>query len=190
MARQRPGWLILLLVLIGGGAAWAWRFLKDDDAWTPAAREPWEPAPSPAPAPVPTAPAPSESAPDAPASDPEPTDAEADAADAAEPAAAEPEREPEPEAAEPEPEPAEPDNLTRIEGVGPKIGAALAGAGLTTYAAVADADEDTLRAALTAANLRFAPSLPTWSKQARLLADGDEAGFTALTDRLSGGRES
>ncbi len=82
-----------------------------------------------------------------------------------------------------------PDDLTRIEGIGPKIGAALVAAGLTTYASVAEATEYELRAALTAAKLRFAPSLPTWGKQARLLADGDEEGFVALTERLVGGRE-
>ena len=61
------------------------------------------------------------------------------------------------------------DDLTRIEGVGPKIGAALAAAGLATFAAVAAAAEDDLRGALTASGLRFAPSLPTWSQQARKL---------------------
>ncbi len=62
-----------------------------------------------------------------------------------------------------------PDDLTRIDGVGPKISQALVAAGLTTFAAVAAASEDDLRAALTAADLRFAPSLPTWSEQARKL---------------------
>jgi hypothetical protein len=37
--------------------------------------------------------------------------------------------------------------------------------------------------------MRFAPSLTTWSRQAQLLADGDEAGFAALTRRLVAGRE-
>ncbi len=62
-----------------------------------------------------------------------------------------------------------PDDLTRIDGVGPKISEALVAAGLTTYAAVAAASEDDLRAALSAAKLRFAPTLPTWSEQARKL---------------------
>lgn len=81
------------------------------------------------------------------------------------------------------------DDLTRLEGVGPKIAAALAASGISTFAALADASDEDLRTALKAAALRSAASLPTWSRQARLLADGDEAGFRALTDRLVGGRE-
>ena len=42
---------------------------------------------------------------------------------------------------------------------------------------------------LSAAGLRFAPSLVTWAKQAALLAAGDEVAFTAYTDRLVAGRE-
>lgn len=92
----------------------------------------------------------------------------------------------------PEPAPARPnaaDDLRRVEGIGPKIAAALTAAGLGTYAAVADASDGDLRAALKDAGLRFAPSLSTWARQARLLADGDEAGFAALTDSLVAGRE-
>ena len=75
-------------------------------------------------------------------------------------------------------------------GAGPKIGAALRAAELGSFAAIADAAEDDLRAALQAGGLRFAPSLVTWSRQARLLADGDETGFAALTDGLVAGREA
>ena len=80
------------------------------------------------------------------------------------------------------------DRLERIEGIGPKIATALRQSGFTSFAALADADEDTLREALRTAHLRFAPSLPTWPDQARLLADGDEAGFAELTAGLVGGR--
>jgi len=94
----------------------------------------------------------------------------------------------------PAPEPAPPaaasdDDLRRVEGIGPRIATALTAAGLGTYAAVADASDGDLRAALKDAGLRFAPSLSTWARQARLLADGDEAGFVALTDMLVAGRE-
>ncbi|MER7004499.1 helix-hairpin-helix domain-containing protein [Dactylosporangium sp. NPDC000555] len=81
------------------------------------------------------------------------------------------------------------DDLERIEGIGPKIGAALRASGITTYAQLADAERTTVEIALEKANLRFAPSIATWSRQARLLADGDEAGFKELTDRLVAGRE-
>jgi predicted flap endonuclease-1-like 5' DNA nuclease len=76
------------------------------------------------------------------------------------------------------------DDLKRIEGIGPKMAAALGAAGITTYAGLAAADETTIKAAISAAGMRFSPSLPTWSRQAQLLADGDVAGFAAMTRRL------
>jgi predicted flap endonuclease-1-like 5' DNA nuclease len=76
------------------------------------------------------------------------------------------------------------DDLKRIEGIGPKMAAALGGAGITTYAGLAAADDLTIRAALTAAGIRIAPNLPTWRGQAKLLADGDEAGFAEVSRRL------
>ncbi|MEU0553851.1 helix-hairpin-helix domain-containing protein [Dactylosporangium sp. NPDC006015] len=92
----------------------------------------------------------------------------------------------EPEAAE---APKAEDDLARIEGIGPKIAAALKAAGITTYAELAGAERSALEDALANANLRFAPSIGSWSRQARLLADGDEAGFKELTDYLIAGRE-
>lgn len=83
----------------------------------------------------------------------------------------------------------EPDDLERIEGIGPQMAAALHQAGIMTYAQLADADEETLRAAIEARGLRFAPSLVTWARQARLLADGDEEAFADLTRRLIAGRD-
>lgn len=88
---------------------------------------------------------------------------------------------------EPEPEP-EPDNLVRIEGIGPKISAALIAAGIRTYRQLAEADEATLTTAVEAGGITFAPSLVTWSEQAKLLADGDEEAFAKLTDELIAGR--
>jgi predicted flap endonuclease-1-like 5' DNA nuclease len=82
------------------------------------------------------------------------------------------------------------DDLERIEGIGPNIADALHSAGLSAYADLAGASEDILRTALRAKNLRFAPSLPTWPKQARLLADGDEDGFAALNRGAQEDRDS
>lgn len=82
------------------------------------------------------------------------------------------------------------DDLERVEGIGPRIGAALRKAGIHTFRELADADTATLQGALEQAGLRFAPTLPTWSRQARFLADGDEAGFQALTQQLAGGRSA
>ncbi|WP_290863377.1 helix-hairpin-helix domain-containing protein [Hamadaea sp.] len=110
--------------------------------------------------------------------------------------AAEATAEPEPAAVEipvqataPEAEAVEDDNLQRIEGIGPKMEAALHTAGLRTWAQVADADETQLRAAIKAAGLRFAPSIVTWARQARMLADGDHDGHADLTRRLVAGRD-
>jgi len=109
---------------------------------------------------------------------------------------AEPESQPEAETqpeAEAEPEPAaavaRDDDLERIEGIGPKMSAALRAAGIRTYAALAGSDEATLRAAIERAGMSFAPSIVTWARQARLLADGDEEGFADLARRLVAGRE-
>ncbi len=98
----------------------------------------------------------------------------------------------------PEPEPAKPkrsrasaevDDLKRIEGIGPKMEKALHAASIKTFARLAEASEDELRAAIEAHGLRFAPSLPTWAKQAAFLARGDEAGFEAYKEKLIAGRE-
>lgn len=82
-----------------------------------------------------------------------------------------------------------PDDLTRIEGIGPKMTEALRAAGITTFAALAKAKPTALRKALEAAKLRFAPSLPTWAKQAKYLERGDESGFETYTEALVAGRE-
>ncbi|MCL2091046.1 MAG: helix-hairpin-helix domain-containing protein [Micrococcales bacterium] len=71
----------------------------------------------------------------------------------------------------------EPDDIERIEGVGPKIGRALRAAGLDTYAAVADASQEALREALRAGGVKSVPkNVESWPSQARLLADGAVAG--------------
>lgn len=82
------------------------------------------------------------------------------------------------------------DSLTRIEGIGPKISAALHDAGIRSFQQLADSDDAALRTALEAHNLRFAPSLVTWARQARFLADGDEDGFNDLSRRLVAGRDT
>jgi predicted flap endonuclease-1-like 5' DNA nuclease len=68
-------------------------------------------------------------------------------------------------------ETAVPDDLTRIEGIGPKMAGALVSAGITTYAQLAASEEAALRAAIAAAGMRASASLVTWPQQAKLLAD-------------------
>ncbi|HEV6955163.1 MAG TPA: helix-hairpin-helix domain-containing protein [Promicromonospora sp.] len=92
-------------------------------------------------------------------------------------------------AAEASAEPAPADDLQRIEGVGPKIAAALASAGYTTYAAIAAASEDELRAAVAGQGIRFAPSASTWADQASYLVDGDTEGLDEYQDYLVAGQE-
>jgi predicted flap endonuclease-1-like 5' DNA nuclease len=101
---------------------------------------------------------------------------------------------PEPTAAEvfadePEVTPTTDDNFQRIEGIGPKMNAALEAAGIRTYGQLAAADEQTLRDAINAAGLKFAPSLLTWSQQAKLLLEDDEEGLIDLQRRLVAGRD-
>lgn len=84
--------------------------------------------------------------------------------------------------------PSAPDDLKIIEGVGPRMEAALIAAGIDTYAKLANASESDLRAAVEAANMSFAPSIPTWARQAQYLVDGDMDGFQAYIDELTAGR--
>jgi predicted flap endonuclease-1-like 5' DNA nuclease len=86
--------------------------------------------------------------------------------------------------------PAPKDDLTELEGVGPKFNDALLNAGINTFAKVAESSEEKLTAALTDDGLTFAPSLPTWPKQAGLLAKGDRQGFEAYVATLRSGVDS
>jgi predicted flap endonuclease-1-like 5' DNA nuclease len=82
------------------------------------------------------------------------------------------------------------DELERIEGIGPRIASALRAADIRSFERLASSPPEALQRALEAAGLRFAPSLPTWARQARFLAAGDEAGFTKLTEQLVAGRDT
>ena len=81
------------------------------------------------------------------------------------------------------------DDLTVIEGIGPKTAAAFQEAGILTYQDLADVDVDKLITVLKEANLRLAaPS--TWPKQAQLAADGNWQGLQLLQDELTAGRHA
>ncbi|SCG42271.1 DUF4332 domain-containing protein [Micromonospora coxensis] len=62
------------------------------------------------------------------------------------------------------------DDFRRIQGVGPKMAAALQAAGIRTYRQLAELDEAALRETIRAAGLRTAASLATWPQQAKVLA--------------------
>lgn len=79
------------------------------------------------------------------------------------------------------------DDLTKIEGVGPKAQEALYEGGFRSYAEVAAADAAALNSVLEAANLKLLKA-DTWPQQADLLAKGDLDALKTLQDQLTGGR--
>jgi predicted flap endonuclease-1-like 5' DNA nuclease len=88
------------------------------------------------------------------------------------------------------PTPPAPDDLKRIEGIGPKISSVLNAAGITTFAQLADTDVDRLRQILEEADprlLRLADPT-TWPDQASLAAAGQWDALDALRKDLKGGR--
>jgi predicted flap endonuclease-1-like 5' DNA nuclease len=85
------------------------------------------------------------------------------------------------------PQPTPPDDLKRIEGIGPKIASLLQNAGIATFAQLSATSVEQLREILDAVNLRIAdPS--TWPEQAALAAAGDREGLVSLQSELKGGR--
>ena len=85
------------------------------------------------------------------------------------------------------PTPLIPDNLKRIEGIGPKISSVLQGAGITTFTQLAAVDVGQLRQILREAGVRIA-NPTTWPEQAGLAAAGQWDGLEALQATLKGGR--
>jgi predicted flap endonuclease-1-like 5' DNA nuclease len=86
--------------------------------------------------------------------------------------------------------PPEPDDLKRIEGIGPKISSVLQGAGITTFAQLAKTDVSHLEQILEEADprlLRLANPV-TWPEQAALAAAGEWEALEALQNELKGGR--
>ncbi len=84
---------------------------------------------------------------------------------------------------------ADPDDLTRIEGVGPKIAQLLQAAGIQTYARLATVDAEWLQQILDEAGSDFALADPeTWPLQASLAAAGRWGVLETLQDELIGGR--
>jgi predicted flap endonuclease-1-like 5' DNA nuclease len=170
--------------------------VKTETAVEPSKPEPvTEPSPVVAPEPVAEEPAAEEPA-EEPADEPVAEEPAAAPALVAEPVAEEPavEDDVEPVAAEvfadePVVTPTTDDNFQRIEGIGPKMNAALEQAGIRTYGQLAAAEEQTLRDAINAAGLKFAPSIVTWARQAKLLLEGDEDGLIDLQRRLVAGRD-
>jgi predicted flap endonuclease-1-like 5' DNA nuclease len=83
--------------------------------------------------------------------------------------------------------PTKPDDLTIIEGIGPKIASVLQAAGIATFTQLAVTDISRLEKILQDADLRLA-NPGTWAEQASLAAAGKWEEFKILTDSLKGGR--
>jgi predicted flap endonuclease-1-like 5' DNA nuclease len=81
-----------------------------------------------------------------------------------------------------------PDDLKRIEGIGPKIAGLLNDAGITTFAQLGKATPKKLADVLAAAGARFRLANPgSWQQQAKLASAGKLDALKKLQDELKGG---
>ena len=65
------------------------------------------------------------------------------------------------------------DDLTKVEGIGPKISEVFQSAGITSFAELAGKSEEDLKTILAEAGSRYASKNPaSWPKQAKMAADG------------------
>lgn len=81
-------------------------------------------------------------------------------------------------------------DLTIIEGIGPKINALFIDNGVTTFADLANQTVPQMRAILDKGGARFRIANPsTWAKQAKLASENQWSALKKLQDGLSGGVE-
>ena len=82
------------------------------------------------------------------------------------------------------------DDLTKIEGIGPKAAEALVAAGLGTYKGLAKSDPEKIKEILTEASSRMAHLDPgSWPKQSQMAADGKWDELKEWQDKVKGGVE-
>ncbi len=79
------------------------------------------------------------------------------------------------------------DDLTELEGIGPKVAKVLNGAGIVAFDDLASAKGADVQTALNAAGLQML-NPEGWIEQAKLAAKGDVNGLKKLQDELKGGR--
>jgi predicted flap endonuclease-1-like 5' DNA nuclease len=79
------------------------------------------------------------------------------------------------------------DDLTRIEGIGPKVATTLAAAGITTFKQLAKLNPEVIREILRKAGNRIS-NPATWPEQARLAAGGKWEELEKYQAELKGGR--
>lgn len=83
----------------------------------------------------------------------------------------------------------EKEDLTKIEGIGPKIAETLNNGGVTTFAALAGMTPQAVRDILDKSDSNFAAHDPaTWPQQSKLAADGKWDKLKTLQDELDGGK--
>ena len=82
------------------------------------------------------------------------------------------------------------DDLTQLVGVGPKASAALAAAGVTTFAALAEQNEPQLRRALHDADMAPPANVGSWPMQASLAAKGDWQGLMKYNNQAARSRSA
>ncbi|MGD8399166.1 MAG: hypothetical protein PVG11_09945 [Anaerolineae bacterium] len=87
---------------------------------------------------------------------------------------------------------AEPEDLTVVEGIGPKIQSVLRGAGIRTFRELAAVDPERIEAILEEADPRLArlADPASWPEQAALAADGEWERLEALQRDLDAGRRN
>ena len=82
------------------------------------------------------------------------------------------------------------DDLTKIEGIGPKAAEALIGKGIDSYAALSKASPDKIKGMLTETSARMAHLDPSsWPKQAKMAADEKWDELKEWQDNVKGGVE-
>jgi hypothetical protein len=81
----------------------------------------------------------------------------------------------------------EAEDLTRIEGIGPKVARVLNESGISTFDALANADAAKVQQILSVAGLQMMKP-EGWIEQAQLAAKGDWTGLEQLQGELKGGR--
>ena len=81
---------------------------------------------------------------------------------------------------------AKPDDLTQLAGIGSKSAEALNAAGMTTYAALAEANEPAIREALHTSHIVARSNVSTWPMQASYAAKGDWQQLAKYNQRRSG----
>jgi len=82
------------------------------------------------------------------------------------------------------------DDLSKIEGIGPKAANALVEGGITSFADLAKSNVEDIQKILEEAEGRFGSLKPaTWAKQAALAADDNWDELAELQERIKGGVE-